>query len=845
MKTPIFQLPLPPRLVHALRPMMPFRRPLLPCLLAYVVGLWLVHGLGHSWPTAAGAVAAGLVVTAGFVFWKSRNAMPLILLLIAAAGSAVMLAREVRHDRAQQILSNMDPKTPRRISGVVQSSLEAQMAQRLQLEIADITVSSGTQTLRLPGRMRVHFQREMWQSTPAAPGERITFFGYVSRPKGLQNFWGYDRQEFNRHREIFSAGTPLRVRSIAVTDAASSGWRAGIHRGLMRFRGAVSGHLSASMQPEEAGLMRAMLFNDIRSLSDRQKEVFRESGTLHLFAVSGAHVAMLGFCFLIVFRSLRFGFRGSWVTVAVVLFLYLWMIDFVPSALRAYLMLLAMTLGHLIQREIDALTSLVLASAIIIGLDPAAPWEAGFVLSVVGVLGMVLFMPLFRLWFVPPGWERSGVWWKKLGLAASEITFATASASIAIFPLQLYYFGFWNALSPLANLLQALFSTAVLGAGLITGLAGFLSETVAEHCGQMTSLIMRLIYKISEATADAWWAIHGTAASPAWVVFAVGAIMAGGYFLVFRSTPEFRAKGRARFFCHGAVALVLLLGYHFRSTDFPGKLQMVVLDVGQGDSTFLKMPDGTTVLIDAGRSQPDMGRHVVVPQLRGLGVKRVDYLVATHDDDDHTGGLAEVLRQVGARHLLLPAGFEGKSRASAAMLAMARQRGCVVTELARGARLHAGGATLTVLNPAQPLSEPVDDNEGSLIFGVRYKNFSALLMGDAGLPVEARLVGEQVFQDWLADGAVPEKERAAPLTVLKLGHHGSRTASGDEFLRFVRPRYAVASCGQDNQFSHPAQEVVARLARNGTPLLRTDYHGAVEISTDGQTLAVKRAADLH
>lgn len=823
--------------------MVHFRRPLLPCLLAYVVGLWMVHGLGHSWPAAAGLLAVALLLLAAALFWKTRNAMPLVLVLIAGAGATVMAMREVRRHRAEQMLDQIDTRVPRTISGTVQSSLEAQMAQRLQLEIADITLSSGTQTIRLPGRMRAYFQREMWQAEPAVPGERITFVGYVSRPRGLNNFWGYQRQEVHRHKEIFSAATPLRVRQIAVTDAAAGGWSSDIQRALTRFRKAVSGNLSASMQPQEAGLMRAMLFNDIRSLSDHEKEVFRESGTLHLFAVSGAHVAMLAVCFLVVFRSLRFGFRGSWVAVAFVLFFYLWMIDFVPSALRAYLMLLAMTISHLIQREVDALTSLVLASAIIIALDPAAPWDAGFVLSVTGVLGMVLFMPLMRLWFVPPSWEKSSRWWKKPARGAADLVFATASASMAIFPLQLYFFGFWNAVSPLANLLQATLSTAVLGAGLLTGVMGFFSAAAADSCGQMASLLMKTIYKISEATAQAWWAIHSVASSPAWVLFAFCTIIAGGYYLVFRHTPEFRLKARARFCCHGAVGMLILLGGHYLGSSSTGKLRICMFDVGQGDATLLTFPDGTTMLIDAGRSEPDMGKNVVVPQLRGLGISCLDYMVATHDDDDHTGGLAEVVRQVGARRLLLPAGFEAKSRASRALLEVAGRRGCLVTELAAGARINAGGATLTVLNPASGSATPENDNEQSLVFGVRYGEFSALLMGDAGLPVEANLISGGELQQWLTPEHPGAQNPSSGVTLLKLGHHGSRTASGAEFLSVTQPRYALASCGQDNQFSHPAAEVVARLNRSGATLLRTDHHGAIELSTDGRSMKIRRAAD--
>ena len=266
-------------------------------------------------------------------------------------------------------------------------------------------------------------------------------------------------------------------------------------------------------------------------------------------------------------------------------------------------------------------------------------------------------------------------------------------------------------------------------------------------------------------------------------------------------------------------------------------LRITFLDVGQGDAAVIESPSGRVAVVDGGgrpgadeRAGDDPGSRVVVPFLRRRGVSAVDLLVATHADDDHAQGLIAVASRLRVRGALV-SGYPGGGRRSAAygrLLASLRGRGVPVRAAARGMTVDLGaGVRLEVLNPPRPYlagGNGSDDNENSVVLRVVYGRARLLLTGDAGAAAEADLLRA-------------ERGRLRA-DLLKAGHHGSRSSSGEEFLNAVVPGVAVISAGQDSVYGHPHSEVISRLRRRHIRLFRTDRHGAIVVETDGTTLRV-------
>ncbi len=274
-----------------------------------------------------------------------------------------------------------------------------------------------------------------------------------------------------------------------------------------------------------------------------------------------------------------------------------------------------------------------------------------------------------------------------------------------------------------------------------------------------------------------------------------------------------------------------------------GKLRVTAIDVGQGDSTLIQTPSGRTVLVDGGGNSDetdadasDVGVRVVVPFLSYLGINRLDVLVLTHPHGDHVGGLAAVLRAQEVGTVLDGTTLPYPSPAYAQFLAQVHRKGVPYARAVRGMRLDMGdGVTLRVLNPpptpafgtSAAFGTGTDDaaiNNYSASLLVQYGRTRFVLTGDAQNEAEAAML--EAYPDLACD-------------VLKAGHHGSKNATGDDWLARLRPRQAVISCGRHNRFGHPAPATLARLDAHGVQTFRTDRQGAVTFVSDGKNVTAR------
>lgn len=265
-----------------------------------------------------------------------------------------------------------------------------------------------------------------------------------------------------------------------------------------------------------------------------------------------------------------------------------------------------------------------------------------------------------------------------------------------------------------------------------------------------------------------------------------------------------------------------------------GMLSVTFLDVGQGDAAVVRTPNGLTLAVDAGRSTAgsDLGRTVVAPHLRSLGVSRLDGLLVTHSDDDHAGGAESLLGLFSPKSLLLPAPVAGQPEDVAAAVASRRKPDASVRLrwLSRGQTVQLGPKVrLQVLNPSTERTDgdEATDNNRSLVLRLTYGTRSILMEADAEGEAE---------RDMLQSGLPVRSD------VLKVSHHGSRSASTEAWLNAVRPAYAVISVGRRNRYGHPHPTVLTALRQCGAQVYRTDRNGNVSVRTDGTrlTLATQR-----
>jgi beta-lactamase superfamily II metal-dependent hydrolase len=248
---------------------------------------------------------------------------------------------------------------------------------------------------------------------------------------------------------------------------------------------------------------------------------------------------------------------------------------------------------------------------------------------------------------------------------------------------------------------------------------------------------------------------------------------------------------------------------------------MTAIDVGQGDSILLTFPHNESLLIDGGK---EVEGPTVVAYLHSVGITHLNGVVATHPDSDHIGGLITVLGSVQVDHVY-DLGLPKSSATYATFLQLVTLKNITYTRSRAGDSIAIDSdTTVFVINPSQSISATqAPDNDRSIVIKVTYQRISYLLTGDAESPAEARMISTYNCSAY----------------VLKVGHHGSGSASSAAFLKAIMPHIAVISVGASNTYGHPAAQTLARLAAVNATVYRTDMQGTIIVTTNGQTVDVR------
>jgi competence protein ComEC len=554
-----------------------------------------------------------------------------------------------------------------------------------------------------------------------------------------------------------------------------------------------------------APLVEALVLGRRDDLDPQWRQVFADAGVAHLLAISGLHVGIIAAWTLLLARRLLSLRRASQL-MAVVVWAYVGLLGYPAPAVRSAAFISLKVVAGIRQRHPPAdavLAATVLAVAV---LDPLAAGEVGAWLSVAATWGTG-----YALRRLPPAGRNQPV----VSLLAASL-----GATLATAPITALVFGTVAPIGLLTNLVAVPLS-AVAVPGIFASLV--LGAPVAAGTGLVLAGIER---SAMLAAAVPGGQVHGTPDARFAVIWLL-VLLAGLWVCRPRQGGGAMGLRAAALVAVTTWTAVVIPAVVARAN--PGGLSLYMLDVGQGDAVAVRTPRGRWMLIDAGPRSPagDAGRTVVLPFLRRHGARRLDLVIASHGHDDHVGGLPAVLAALTPALMLDPGQPLGTPQYLDALRA-ADAAGTEWRAARAGDTVRLDSVTLAVLHPtAAWVATHLDPNENSLVVHLMYRDFDALLTGDAGLPAESLLV-----------------RAAAPSEVLKVGHHGSAGATGEAWLDLVRPSVAIISVGAGNRYGHPDPGVLRRLGARGIDVYRTDRDGSVTIHTDGRyfEVAQQRAA---
>jgi competence protein ComEC len=539
-----------------------------------------------------------------------------------------------------------------------------------------------------------------------------------------------------------------------------------------------------------AAIVTAIVIGDRAGLDAAVQRSLQQAGTYHVIAISGGNIAILAGLMLGFFRwAGAIGRTASLVSMAV-LIVYDGLVGGGASVDRATLMAVVYFAARAADQRSPPLNTLALpafvltfgATLAILAVAPEVP--AGIPRRLKPAVSLLVASAATEVLLFPTG-----------ALFFSRVTFAGLALNFIAIPLMAVAQIAGMAVVPLT--LISLVAAKALGSVAHVGAAGLVRSADLVRLAPIVAFRLAppswwavLTYYVSVA---AWWRWRKT------TVAAVAGI---------------------------AAVWMLAEPWAWLASRGDGRLRVSFLDVGQGDAAFIRLPRGSTMLVDAGglagSSSFDIGDRVVAPVLRAAGVRRLDYLVLTHGDPDHIGGAGAILEEFRPHRI-----WDGipvpRFEPLQALHTAAGERQLSWTTVTAGDRVRVDDVEIAVLHPPPPDWERQKvRNDDSIVVDLRWRDVSFVFTGDIGKAVERQLIPALT---------------SVPFRVVKVPHHGSLTSSSPEFLHALRPRIAVFSAGRSNHFGHPAPEILERYRAVGAQILRTDRDGEIDVSTDGYSIS--------
>ncbi len=753
-----------------------------------------------SWPLwwLLPVALLGMSLAAGcYKYWRWLGGLLVIFsACLAGLGWAGMLAQQ----RMSEALPSTWEGRDLRLTGVI-AELPAEFGQGVRFAFLVDHVEPAEAVV--PKRIVLSWYRgwrdeENYELPRLQAGERWQLTARLKQPHGNANPHAFDYEGWLFERGLRATGYVRKASDNIRVDEQVPGFAYAIERLRQRIR---DRFLASLPDSPAAAILAALAVGDQQAVSGHWWRIFARTGTTHLMSISGLHVTMLAALLggiatwlwrrlpmlLLRLPAQQAGIAAGWLAATA----YTLLAGAGVPALRTLAMLSVCALALWSRRHVGAWTTLLLALLAVLLWDPWAVLAAGFWLS---------FGAVAALFIAGSGRLGPGNWWTRFGLAQWAATLGTL-------PLLLFFFQQFSLVSPLANAVAIpTISFIVTPLALLAALIDWypplwLADWVMSQLLSLLDWLAALPGGVWSPPAPPWWAV-------------LSGLLGTALLLLPRGVPGKPA------------ALALLAPALFMPVPQPatGEAEVTVLDVGQGLAVVVRTAQHV-LLYDAGpyySAESDAGQRIAVPFLRAVGVSQLDRLIVTHQDSDHSGGVASVLESMPVGLLLdsLPGTHRLRNRVDADT----KVRPCV-----RGQRWQWDGVDFDILHPAAAdyAAQPKKANHLSCVLRVASAGRVMLLTSDIEAADEAALLARAAGDELHAD-------------VVLAPHHGSKTSSTPAFIAAVAASQVIFPMGYRNRFGHPKAEVWERWAASGARLWRSDRDGALTVSLPSLQIVAER-----
>lgn len=630
---------------------------------------------------------------------------------------------------------------------------------------------------------------KMSQDIPSIKyGDSLYIEGEFKQPEEARNYKGYNYKQYLKTKKII--GT-VELEKAKILKSSNGSF---IHNIQKYIKDTINGTLT----DEEGNLLLAILLGDKDKLSEDIQESFKTSNLSHMLAVSGAHVSYIILGLTYVLQNSIIGKKNGKIVCIIFLLVFMAITNFTPSVTRACIMAVLTLFSGIIYRKSDVYTNISVAALITLIFNPYNLLDLGFQLSYGGTIGIIIFIKRIQ--------EKKSN--SKVINYIKQMALVSIYANIIIIPIMMYHFNTVSFTFIISNIM----ASPILGIIVITGFLFIITSITVKPLTRLIAIfikpILSILIKISQICSKL----------PFSNILVVTPYMFNviSYYAIILYCIKSKKNNKCKIIICLLIVLILI---NFIIYIFPQKLRIFFIDVGQGDSTLIITPDKKTVLIDGGGSDSfDVGEKVLLPYLLDRRILKVDYVLISHFDTDHCGGILTIMEKVKVKNIIISEQAEHSENYERFKKLMINKKIRLI-EVKKGDKIKIGRySEFKILFPTSRLLSENPLNNNSIVAQFNYNNFKMLFTGDI---------------EKLAEQQILKTEKAEiRADILKVAHHGSKTSSIPEFIKAVRPKIALIGVGKNNTFGHPNQQTIKNLENIKCRIYRTDLQGEIIIKID-------------